>query len=65
MGGSRIAAAVAGKDNSQQQLRSFINQRLPAYMRPAYYLLLDSLPTLTNGKTDYQTVSRMLQESVH
>lgn len=63
VGGSRIAVAVAGKDNSQQNLRKFIDGRLPGYMRPAYYLTLDQLPILSNGKTDYQAVSRMIQET--
>ncbi|MCU7849886.1 MAG: AMP-binding protein [Candidatus Thiodiazotropha sp. (ex Lucinoma kastoroae)] len=60
--GSRIAAAVAGRNNSQQMLRQYINKRLPAYMRPAYFLLLESMPVLSCGKTDYQAVGRMIEK---
>ncbi|PZV34685.1 non-ribosomal peptide synthetase [Mesorhizobium kowhaii] len=34
------------------QVRAFLAQRLPAYMIPARFLLLDALPTTVSGKVD-------------
>lgn len=37
---------------SQLQLRSFLQQRLPAYMIPAHFVCLPALPLLPNGKVN-------------
>lgn len=62
--GSRIVAAVAGSDLGQQTLRTFASAHLPPWMRPTYYLLLDRLPALPNGKTDYQRVRRAIEQEI-
>ena len=59
--GTRIIAAVAGKNLNQQTLRKYMHAKLPAYMQPARYLVLEKLPMLSNGKTDYRTIERMTQ----
>ncbi|MCL6754535.1 amino acid adenylation domain-containing protein [Nostoc sp. CCCryo 231-06] len=39
-----------GAENIEQQLRSFLKQKLPEYMQPAVYLTLEHLPLTANGK---------------
>ncbi|NEQ80129.1 MAG: amino acid adenylation domain-containing protein [Moorea sp. SIO2I5] len=34
------------------QLRAFLKEKLPEYMRPSHFILLDALPLLPNGKVD-------------
>jgi amino acid adenylation domain-containing protein len=34
------------------ELRSFLRERLPAYMVPAFFTVVDALPTTPNGKLD-------------
>ena len=62
--GTRLAAAVAGDGLGQAALRAWAAERLPAWMRPAYYVLLDSLPVLPNGKTDHQRLRRCIEEEL-
>ena len=38
------------------QIRKFLKEKLPDYMVPSAYVLLDSLPTLPNGKVDRQAL---------
>ncbi|NUR47005.1 MAG: amino acid adenylation domain-containing protein [Hamadaea sp.] len=45
-----VAYAVGGCDS--QQLRSFLAERLPAYMVPSLLVMLPELPLTTNGKVD-------------
>ena len=37
---------------SKTQVRQWLDDKLPEYMRPSTYLLLDSLPLTTNGKAN-------------
>ncbi|QDX94098.1 amino acid adenylation domain-containing protein [Brevibacillus laterosporus] len=39
-----------GQDVSSADLRTYLQQKLPDYMVPHYYIFVDSLPKTTNGK---------------
>lgn len=52
---TRLVAYVVPADASftdLEQLRSFLGERLPEYMLPATYVMLERLPLTPNGKLD-------------
>jgi len=54
-GDARLVAylvAAAGQVPVPDELRAYLAARLPGYMLPAAYEVLDRLPTLANGKVD-------------
>jgi amino acid adenylation domain-containing protein len=61
--GQRPAAAVILKPEAGlADIVKVIKQKLPSYMQPCKYLVLDVLPYLTNGKTDYQTLQKRMEK---
>ena len=55
----RLVAYVLSKQNPAppaSELRSFLNVRLPDYMVPSAFVVLDDLPLTPNGKLDYQSL---------
>ncbi|MFF2076847.1 amino acid adenylation domain-containing protein [Kitasatospora sp. NPDC058162] len=50
-GDKRLVAYVTG-DATPGELRTFLTDRLPAYMQPAAVITLDTLPVTANGKVD-------------
>jgi amino acid adenylation domain-containing protein len=61
LSGTRIAAAVAVEGVDRCSLQAHASRQLAAWMRPSFYLLMEDLPFLPNGKTDYQSVSRAIE----
>jgi amino acid adenylation domain-containing protein/non-ribosomal peptide synthase protein (TIGR01720 family) len=53
-GNQRLVAYVVSEEEelSTQQLREFLQQKLPAYMVPSAFIILDTLPLTPNGKVD-------------
>ena len=49
---SLCAYYVSGSQVNSADLRDFVGQRLPEYMRPSAYVELTKLPLLSNGKVD-------------
>ena len=55
--GQRPAAAIVLKNSANlAETIKPLRQQLPAYMQPCKFLVLDTLPVLSNGKTDYQAI---------
>jgi acyl-coenzyme A synthetase/AMP-(fatty) acid ligase len=62
--GQRPAAAVVLKTGTKlEAIVRPLKQKLPAYMQPCKFIVLDSLPYLANGKTDYQTLLQQLEKN--
>lgn len=56
------AYVVGGKALSITDLQSSLAKRLPRYMLPARFILLEALPFTSNGKIDYQALPKPEQE---
>jgi len=55
VGGKQLVAYVVGRQDSPptaSDLRIFLKEKLPYYMMPAVFVLLDALPLMPNGKVD-------------
>lgn len=60
--GQRPAAAVVLADDTSLSVAiKPLRQQLAAYMQPCKFIVLDSLPRLANGKTDYQAVQKLFK----
>jgi amino acid adenylation domain-containing protein/non-ribosomal peptide synthase protein (TIGR01720 family) len=55
-GMTTLVAYVAPRTLSPSELRSFLRERLPDYMVPASWVMLDALPYLPNGKLDRRSL---------
>ena len=54
-GAQRLVAYVTGdgkRELSARELRAFLKQRLPAFMVPSTFMMLEALPLLPNGKVN-------------
>ena len=55
----RLVACVVPRESSSdlgEQVRAFLQERLPAYMVPGSFVLLEYLPLTANGKLDQQAL---------
>ncbi|MEN8207136.1 MAG: AMP-binding protein [Pseudomonadota bacterium] len=64
LSGTRIAAAVAVEGTDRSSLQAHASRQLATWMRPSFYLLMKDLPFLPNGKTDYQGISRAIEQAI-
>ncbi|WP_370644037.1 amino acid adenylation domain-containing protein [Myxococcus sp. RHSTA-1-4] len=65
-GDQRLAAYVvphAGKTVETGDVRAFLQQRLPGYMVPSAFMVLESLPLTSNGKVDRKALAAPPSES--
>jgi amino acid adenylation domain-containing protein len=66
-GEKRILAYLAvGKEKTPtaSELRSFLQEKLPEYMVPASFVVLDTLPSLPNGKINRQALAATPQSTL-
>ncbi|WP_052690000.1 non-ribosomal peptide synthetase [Xanthomonas sp. GPE 39] len=54
--GPRLVAYVMPAHNDLPAVRTQLRERLPDYMQPAAYVLLDSLPLTPGGKVDHRAL---------
>jgi amino acid adenylation domain-containing protein len=60
----RLVAYVATDEAGESMgdlLRSFVSTRLPEYMVPAHFVILEQLPLSPNGKVDYRALPPVQQ----
>ncbi|HYO16637.1 MAG TPA: non-ribosomal peptide synthase/polyketide synthase [Thermoanaerobaculia bacterium] len=58
-GEKRLAAFVAGEVMEVEELRRALGDRLPEYMVPTAFVILDALPLSPNGKADRKALAGM------
>ncbi|BAY23353.1 amino acid adenylation domain protein [Calothrix sp. NIES-2100] len=52
----RLVAYVVSQPTSTSDLRQFMQERLPEYMVPTAFVILNAIPLNANGKVDYQAL---------
>ncbi|TMC24293.1 MAG: non-ribosomal peptide synthetase, partial [Chloroflexi bacterium] len=58
-GEKRLVTYVVGVQANAEtagELRSYLQEQLPPYMVPAFFVFLDALPLTSNGKVDFQAL---------
>ncbi|MFK8185398.1 MAG: amino acid adenylation domain-containing protein [Phormidesmis sp.] len=66
-GDKRLVAYVVASPSKQpttQELRAFLQAKLPDYMVPSAFVLLDALPLMPNGKINRRALPKPSQPSV-
>ncbi|HCF27707.1 MAG TPA: non-ribosomal peptide synthetase, partial [Cyanobacteria bacterium UBA11049] len=56
LGNQRLVAYVVSLHNSTSDLRHFVQERLPEYMVPTAFIILNAIPLTANGKVDYKAL---------
>jgi amino acid adenylation domain-containing protein len=62
-GDKQLVAYVAGDQVSTTQLRTYLRGRVPEYMVPSFFITLDQLPLLANGKVDRRQLLQLAQQA--
>ena len=62
-GDKQLVAFVAPPQVDQPTLRAYLKERLPQYMVPSAFVLMEALPLTANGKIDRQGLATLLSES--
>src|ERR1043166_2030230 len=57
-------ATKAGMEINEEQLREYLQERLPRYMLPSKFVILESLPKTPNGKVDRKALPAPQQGEV-
>ncbi|MEI6756847.1 MAG: amino acid adenylation domain-containing protein [Chlorobium sp.] len=57
-----LVAFIASSNNEEMAWRHHLAERLPIYMMPARFIVMDSLPITSNGKKDREALSRILHK---
>ena len=60
-GGKRLVAYVAlrvGATVSEKELRGYLRERLPDYMAPSAFVVLERMPLTASGKIDRALLAR-------
>ncbi|MET7426145.1 AMP-binding protein [Dactylosporangium sp. NPDC005555] len=63
-GGTELFAAWCGEDVSDEVIRAYLRDHVPAHMIPHRLLRLPDLPVNASGKTDYLQLSRLAADGV-
>jgi aryl carrier-like protein len=56
--------AAADRELSSSELRDYLKERLPEYMVPSVFVMLESVPLTSNGKIDYRALPRPEAQNV-
>ncbi|PKV49520.1 amino acid adenylation domain-containing protein [Aquimarina sp. MAR_2010_214] len=59
-----VAYYTTGVTLDKSNLRSFLQEKLPSYMVPGYYIELDSVPLTPNGKIDKKSLPKVTKEAL-
>ncbi|WP_136668992.1 non-ribosomal peptide synthetase, partial [Flavobacterium sp. H122] len=59
-----VAYYVSNSDFKFEELKSYLNQKLPAYMIPAHFVRLDAMPLTPNGKIDRKALPDFTEEII-
>jgi surfactin family lipopeptide synthetase A len=57
-----VAYVAASEDVTASALRTYLMERLPGYMVPAEFVLLEQIPLTAQGKVDRKALSEMVRE---
>lgn len=59
-----VAYYVSKSEIEKSKLKAFLQQRLPSYMVPSYYVAIDKVPLTVNGKIDKKALPKITSESL-
>ena len=59
-----IAYYISKSEIDKSELREFLQARLPSYMVPSYYMVLDTMPLTPNGKVNKKSLPEITTESL-